>query len=107
MALVTIILAEVHIPQSRSLKERRRVVRSLLERARSRLKVSAAETGHQDAHQRAELTFAYVTGDDRGERRVADALRSFFDDEMECVVTRWDSEILDTTTTGDDNGSWQ
>ena len=51
---------DIRIPQARSLKDKRQVIVSLLERARSRYEVSAAEGAAQDTHQRAVLGFALV-----------------------------------------------
>jgi len=53
----------VRIPECRSLKTKRSVVRGLRDRMRARFKVSAAETGYQDELQRAELTASLVTSD--------------------------------------------
>jgi len=46
---------EFRIPDCRSLKDKRRVVIGLRDRARARLRVSAAETDHQGDAQRAEI----------------------------------------------------
>ncbi|HEY7947140.1 MAG TPA: DUF503 domain-containing protein [Acidimicrobiales bacterium] len=51
---------ELHLPASSSLKEKRSVVRHLLDTARRRFGVSASEVAHQDLHQRASLGFAVV-----------------------------------------------
>jgi uncharacterized protein YlxP (DUF503 family) len=51
---------ELHLPDSGSLKEKRSVVRHLLDVARRRFGVSAAEVGHNDLRQRALLGFAVV-----------------------------------------------
>jgi len=53
---------EAHLPSSRSLKDKRQVVRSVLDTARHRYTVAAAEVGHQDLRQRTELGFAAVSG---------------------------------------------
>lgn len=50
----------LYAPWVHTLKEKRSVVKSLLQRARQRLNVSAAETGSQDIHQRIELSFAWI-----------------------------------------------
>ncbi len=47
---------DLHLPESRSLKEKRSHTRSLLERIRNRHQVLVIEADHQDLHQRA--TFA-------------------------------------------------
>jgi hypothetical protein len=46
-----------------SLKEKRGVVRPIVAELRRRFEVSAAETGDQDLHRRAEVSVALVAGD--------------------------------------------
>lgn len=50
----------LHIPQARSLKDKRSVVRSVLGRVRARFNVSVAEVGAQDRHKDAVLAVAAV-----------------------------------------------
>ncbi len=56
-AHVLALAVDVRIPEAHSLKDKRSVVRTILEGARRRFGVSAAETGRLDVHQRAELGF--------------------------------------------------
>ena len=51
---------ELHIAGSGSLKDKRAVVRHIVEVARRRYGVSASEIAHHDRWQRAGLGFAYV-----------------------------------------------
>jgi uncharacterized protein len=51
---------ELHIGASASLKEKRAVVRHLVESARRRFGVSASEVDHHDRWQRAGIGFAFV-----------------------------------------------
>ena len=53
---------ELHIPTSHSLKEKRAVIKPILEGARRRFQVAAAEVDHQGKWQRASLGFAVVGG---------------------------------------------
>ena len=46
---------EIFIPASQSLKDKRRVVRSLKDRLRGRFNIAIAELDHQDVHQRSTL----------------------------------------------------
>lgn len=55
----------VHIPAARSLKDKRRVVRSFKDRTRNRFNVSVAEVDDQDNCRVASLALAMV-GSDRG-----------------------------------------
>ena len=65
---------EIRIPASQSLKDRRQVVRALLDGARRRFEVSAAEVGGQDTWQLATLGFAVVASDARVARETVDAI---------------------------------
>lgn len=53
----------LRVPSSRSLKEKRRVIRSYKERLRGKLPVSVAEVGELDLHQLATLGVAVVSVD--------------------------------------------
>lgn len=54
---------DLHIPEARSLKEKRSQIRSLVERLRNRHKVMVVEADHQDLHQRAGLAICAVSTD--------------------------------------------
>ena len=60
---VGILRADLHIVGAGSLKEKRRVLRSLKDRLFSRFNVSVAEVGSQDLWQRAEIGVALVALD--------------------------------------------
>jgi uncharacterized protein YlxP (DUF503 family) len=57
---VCALAVELHIPEARSLKAKRAVVKPIVEGARHRFGVAAAEVDHQDLWQRASLGFAVV-----------------------------------------------
>jgi uncharacterized protein YlxP (DUF503 family) len=81
--MVTVsVLLTLHLPGARSLKDKRAVVRSLVDRIHARLNLSAAEVGSQDLMQRAEVGFAVVSEDAATARRVADEARRFVDLEL-------------------------
>ena len=65
---VDVLLGDVH-----SLKEKRSVVRPIVAELRRRFEVSAAETGEQDLHRRAEISIALVTGSHAHATEVLDA----------------------------------
>lgn len=84
---------EIRIPASHSLKDRRQVVRSLLDGARQRFHVSAAEVGGQDTWQRATLGFAVVSSEARLAEAAVDELDRFLwsrpDIEVVAAEVRW------------------
>ena len=59
---VGLLQVRLHIPDASSLKEKRQVVKSILDRARHRFQVAASETDEQDVHRIAVLGFAAVSG---------------------------------------------
>ena len=82
---------EIRIPDAQSLKDRRQVVRSLLDGARHRFGVSAAEVGGQDTWQSATLGFAVVASEARLVDELLDAIDRF-------VWSRPEIEVLDGET---------
>jgi uncharacterized protein len=65
---------DVHINGSRSLKAKRQVIKSVLETAQYRFRVSVAEIGDQDLWQRAQIGFAIVASSQHHAEEVIDAV---------------------------------
>jgi len=86
---------ELHIPSSRSLKDKRRVVKSLIERIHQRFRVSIAETNFHDLHQRAEISMAVVTNGEAEMESLMEEVRSMVDSVPELYLTKWDPQILE------------
>lgn len=61
-ATVAAMILDVRLPGCRSLKEKRSLLRPILERLQQRFGVSVAEVDHQDLWQRAGLGVAAVSG---------------------------------------------
>ncbi|HEY3332290.1 MAG TPA: DUF503 domain-containing protein [Capsulimonadaceae bacterium] len=82
------------IPGAQSLKDKRHVVRGLLESVRGKFNVSAAEVGELDLWQRATLAFVVVANEasfvDKVLAKVVDTIES----EPECNVLQIDQEQL-------------
>lgn len=85
---VGVIVWELEVLGSQSLKDKRRVVKSLKERLQARFKVSAAETAHQDLWQRAEIAACVVSGDHAHAAEVVDAMDRLVTDDMRARVIR-------------------
>ena len=60
----------LHVPDSQSLKDKRRIVRGLLDRIRNEFQVAAAEIEDQDLRQRALVGFAAVSNSTRHAEQV-------------------------------------
>lgn len=59
--VVGVLQLDLHIHQARTLKEKRSVLKSMLEGLRRQFDVSAAEVEHQDLYQRALIGLAVVS----------------------------------------------
>ncbi len=74
---VLALTVDLHLPSAHSLKDKRAIVKTILEGARRRYQVSAAETDNQDKWQRAELAFASVSSSATQVAEVVDGLERF------------------------------
>jgi uncharacterized protein YlxP (DUF503 family) len=68
---------DLHLPACHSLKEKRAVIRPIIDGARNRMRVASAEVGDQDRWQRARLGFASVGGSPGHVGEVLDAVERF------------------------------
>jgi uncharacterized protein YlxP (DUF503 family) len=82
------------IPGNDSLKGKRKVIRPILDRARNRFNVAAAEVADNDAHGRAVLGFAVVSNDGRHANSMLDEIASFVAGAGEALVVDREMEIL-------------
>lgn len=87
---------ELHLPACRSLKAKRKVVRALVDRIHHRFRVSIAETGFHDLHQRTEISIAIVSQSETDLNRMMDEIRTIIDGlEPEAFLTHWDPQLLE------------
>ena len=68
---------DVHIADAQSLKDKRGVIRSIVDGARHRYHVAAAEVGDENLWQRAQLGFAAVSNSQRHTTEVIDQVSRF------------------------------
>lgn len=75
------------------MKDKRRLVKSLVERAHHRFRVAAAEVDHQDAWRRAAVGFACVTTSVRHAHEILSEVETFVGRHAEIVLMTFDVEI--------------
>jgi uncharacterized protein YlxP (DUF503 family) len=86
---------DLHVAESRSLKAKRQVVKSLVDGARRRYGVAAAEVGYQEQWQRARLGFATVAESARHATEVIDEVDRFVWSHPEVQVLATDRKWLE------------
>ncbi|MBC7106181.1 MAG: DUF503 domain-containing protein [Firmicutes bacterium] len=75
--VVGVLTLELLLPGANSLKEKRRALKSLLDRLRARFNVAAAEVDRQDVWRRATVGLALVSNSRSHAQDVLDALVKF------------------------------
>ncbi len=77
---------DLSLRECNSLKDKRRVVKSLKDRIRTRFNVSVAETAYQDVWTRAQLSVALVTTDGASVDSILAKLDQFIEGEHRVVI---------------------
>ncbi len=82
------------IDGARSLKDKRRVVKSLKEQVRSRFNCSVAETAYQDLWQRARLTAVVVSNESRHANTQLNEIGRFIETRIGGSIVDYQIEML-------------
>ena len=82
------------IPDSHSLKHKRRVTKSITGRLKNRFNIAVAEVDALDAHQQAVLGVVSVSNDTRHLNRVLSYVVNFVEDTLLAELTDYEIEIL-------------
>ena len=91
---VGIIQVDLIIREASSLKEKRRVVRSLKDRLRTRFQVAAAEVGMLDSRQEATLGISLVTNDVAHAQQRCQSILNFLERHPGATVEDSQMEII-------------
>jgi uncharacterized protein len=93
--IVALARLSLYIPHSHSLKEKRAVVRKIVDRIQARFKLHVAEVGGQDTWQRVVLGFAVVGSDAQRSGQLADevvrAIQSLAEGECQLIAVDRDN----------------
>ena len=76
-----------YIPHATSLKDKRRVRRSLVDKTRHRFNASVAEVDTQDVHRTLTIGIAVVSGDTAYAQGVLDEMIRFMEEHAEAELT--------------------
>lgn len=76
-----------YIPQASSLKDKRQVCRSLIDKTKQRFNVSIAEVDTQDIHQTLTVGIAVISGDTAHAQNSLDEIIRFMETHAEAELT--------------------
>jgi uncharacterized protein YlxP (DUF503 family) len=77
---------DLMVPMAHGLKEKRRPLKSLMEKLRNRFQVAVAEVDCQDLHQRAVVGVALVAADGGNLAERMRAVREFVENNPDCRI---------------------
>jgi len=92
--IVGVVRLELFIRESDSLKDKRRILSSLIQRIRHRFNVSIAEVGGHDLWRRGTLGVALVTNDRRYAEQVLSTIVEFVGRSADVELTDYSIELL-------------
>lgn len=92
--IVGTLIVDMLIPGADSLKDKRRVIKSILDITRRVYNVSAAEIGAQDIYRRAELGFACISTDKALVNRLLDKILDQIESNPLCDVVESDIRFI-------------
>ena len=84
----------LRIPWASSLKEKRMVIKSLMDRMKNKFNISVAEVDEQDNHKTAVIGFACVTNETAHANSIIDKVLNFIEDNTEAEIEDEFREIL-------------
>lgn len=90
-AIVGLLVVDLYIPDARTLKDKRRAVKSLLDRLTNRHNIAVAEVDQLDKHSRATIAIACVAN----ERAHVESILSHLDD----LVSRQRETVVEASFT--------
>lgn len=91
---VGLLVADCHVPGSRSLKDKRRVISSAVDRLKRRFNVAVCEVEFQDQWQRARLAVVSVNTDRRMLESGLNRVLEFLENNHELEVLGSETETL-------------
>jgi uncharacterized protein YlxP (DUF503 family) len=84
---------ELHLMDGNSLKEKRQVIRSIVERLKNRFNISIAEVGHMDIIRRSTIGFTVVSNEKAYIERLMGKVINFIDLDTRVQIINLDKEI--------------
>ena len=77
---------DFYVPHAHSLKEKRMVARSIMDKVRHKFNVSVAETDNQDLHQTLTLGIAVVSGNAAHAQSMIDNIINYMEENAEAEL---------------------
>lgn len=85
----------LHLPDSHSLKDKRQIIKSVIERVRNRFEVSIAEVGQNDVWQVAQIGLSYVSNSGQHAGEVLTHVQRYIEETRpDLVISAYETEVI-------------
>ncbi|UCD37467.1 MAG: DUF503 domain-containing protein [Fidelibacterota bacterium] len=91
---IALLRAVISIPEAHSLKDKRRVIKSLKDRTVNHMNVSVAEVGQQEVWNRAELAFVTVAAEKKVVEKRLSAIMERLESNHDWILMEVGTEFL-------------
>ncbi|MDU3456875.1 MULTISPECIES: DUF503 domain-containing protein [Peptoniphilus] len=92
--IIGICTCEIFIFNANSLKSKRSVVKSIIEKSKNRFNISIAEVGENDKWQKSIIAFSTISNDQKIVEETIEKVINFFDSYSEIEIINIKREIL-------------
>ena len=92
--IIGICTCKIYIFNANSLKSKRSVVKSIIEKSKNRFNISIAEVGENDKWQKSIIAFSTISNDQRLVEETIEKVINFFDSYSEFEIINIKREIL-------------
>lgn len=92
--IIGICTCEIFIFNANSLKSKRSVVKSIIEKSKNRFNISIAEVGENDKWQKSIIAFSIISNDQKIVEETIEKVINFFDSYSEIEIINIKREIL-------------
>lgn len=92
--IVGTLKVDASIPESFSLKDKRRILKSLMDRIKNKFNVSIAQVDKKDSLQLATFAVAVISDEQEFILRQLQSIMSFIRDEPRIIIIRFERELL-------------
>ena len=92
--IIGICTCEIFIFNANSLKSKRSVVKSIIEKSKNRFNISIAEVGENDKWQKSIIAFSTISNDQNIVEETIEKVINFFDSYSEIEIININREIL-------------
>lgn len=92
--IIGVLTLELHLGEANSLKDKRRIIKSLIDRIKNRFNVSVAEVGEQDLWQRSTVGISMVSCEQAHVHQVLASVVKFVEKQGTVLITNFRTELL-------------